>query len=159
MARGFLVKRGQSSWRLCYDAGRSPEGKRETKYRTIKAKTMREAEQALSKFINEIESGLITDHTNVKFEQFIEIWDRDYARENLAPKTYSGYQSQLRMHIIPALGKLRLKDINDRVLRHFYRSLKEPTARKDERGGKLAELTILHSHQIVSSILEKAVRW
>ncbi|HOT77158.1 MAG TPA: tyrosine-type recombinase/integrase [Candidatus Wallbacteria bacterium] len=158
MARGYLVKRGQNSWRLCYDAGRTASGERDTKYKTIKAKTMREAEQALSKFINEIESGVVTDN-NIKFEQFVEIWHKDYAKDTLAPKTYAGYRIQLKHHILPTLGKLRLKDITDRVLRHFYQALREPTARKDERGGKLAELTILHSHQIVSAILEKAVRW
>lgn len=158
MARGYIVKRGQNSWRLCYDAGRTASGERDTKYKTIKAKTMREAEQALSKFINEIESGLVTDN-NIRFEQFVEIWRKDYAEEHLAPKTYSGYDGQLRLHILPALGKMRMKDLNDRAIRNFYHSLKEPNARKDDRDGALAAMTILHSHQILSSILEKAVRW
>ncbi|MEZ7892721.1 MAG: site-specific integrase [Candidatus Wallbacteria bacterium] len=158
MARGYVVKRGQSSWRLCYDAGRNSSGRRETKYKTIKAKNMREAELALSKFINEIENGMITDN-NIKFEQFVELWHKDYASENLAPKTYSGYKGQLRLHILPAFGRLRLKDINDKVIRQYYHSLKEPKARKDDRGGRLAEQTILQSHQILSSILEKAVKW
>jgi integrase len=158
MAKGYIVKRGENSWRLCYFTGRGPSGKRDIKYKTVKAKTQREADQALKKFMAEVENGMVSDNS-IRFEQFVEIWRKDYAEENLAPKTYSGYEGQLRLHILPALGKMRMKDINDHVLRKFYRSLKEPTSRKDERGGGLAELTMLHSHQILSSILEKALRW
>lgn len=159
MARGYIEKRGENSWRLVYEADRTFDGKRNRKSRTIKARTQKEAEKALSVFINEIEKGQRTNKDGIRFKDLVDIWIRDYAQDQLAPKTFSEHKRRLENRIIPVLGHFKLKEIDGSVLRQYYSSLKEPNTRRDRRPGILSPLTVLHIHRLISSILEKAVKW
>jgi integrase len=159
MARGYIEKRGENSWRLVYEADRTFDGKRNRRLKTIRAQTRKEAEKALSAFINEIERGHTTDKDNIRFKELVDIWIRDYASEQLAPKTFSEHKKRIENRIMPAIGQLRLKEIDGRVLRQYYGSLREPNSRQDRRKGSLSPRTILHIHRLISAILEKAVKW
>ncbi len=58
----------------------------------------------------------------VTFAEFVDRWRRDYAEQNLAPKTLVRYEELLR-RILPAIGNIRLDKLQPHHLMAFYASL------------------------------------
>lgn len=61
---------------------------------------------------------------DMKFGDFVEIWRKDYAQQQLAPETYWRYNTLLA-RILPAIGHLRLSRIQPQHLLQFYNDLAE----------------------------------
>ena len=61
---------------------------------------------------------------NVKLIDFIKLWESDYAKTQLAPKTYERYKILLK-RIIPSLGHLKLGKIQPHNLLKFYNVLSQ----------------------------------
>lgn len=126
----------------------------------------KELERAKVLFEEKVKSGKCYNES-MRFCDLVDIWKTDYAKPQLAPKTYARYLDYLK-RILPAIGYLKLKDIKPIHLNQFYRNLEEDginlKAKRDSKGrivsnGKLAPKTILEHHRLVSKILSTAVKW
>lgn len=159
MATGYIEKRGTNSWRLVCSGGYGPDGRRIKHTKTITTPNKRDAEKALAKLITEIENGQVMNTKNLTFEEFAKKWLSEYAERSLAPKTLADYKQQLKDRIIPYLGRLKLDQIKPIHLMKYYNYLRSEAPRLDGNAGKLSEKTILKSHMLISSILQKAVNW
>ena len=83
-------------------------------------RTKREAEKAYYKAAETIENeGGIYDAERITVKQFLETWFTDYVELNLRDATIKSYKSDLKNHIVPALGKYRLGKINSRIIQKF----------------------------------------
>lgn len=69
---------------------------------------------------------------------------------NVRQKTYQGYESYIRVHVQPALGKHRMAKLNPLHLQRFY-------SQKLEQG--LSPTTVRHIHATLHRALDQAVRW
>src|SRR5689334_4073396 len=63
-----------------------------------------------------IDAGPTPDEPTLALGTFLEDWLRDVVRLSVRPKTYSSYESMVRIHLQPALGdiavtKLRVADV------------------------------------------------
>ena len=67
-------------------------------------------------------------NSNIKFADFIDVWEKDYAQIQLAPKTYERYKILLK-RIIPELGHLKISKIQPHHLLSFYNLLSETRCR------------------------------
>ena len=74
-------------------------------------------------FERRVRNGQVLDG-HVTFEEFVERWKRDYAKPNLAPKTFVRYEAYLT-RILPAIGHIRLDKLQPHHLMAFYASLQE----------------------------------
>ncbi|MDL2289448.1 site-specific integrase [Clostridia bacterium OttesenSCG-928-F22] len=126
----------------------------------------KELERQKILFEEEVRQGKCYDE-NMTFAQLVEIWDSDYAKKQLAPKTYIRYQDYLR-RILPAIGHIKLKALTPIHLNRFYENLGEEGINKkplrDKNGKpigktKLAEKTIGDHHKLISKVLSLAVQW
>ncbi len=106
-------------------------------------------------------------HGNIKFQAFSERWLEEYAKKNLAPKTYARYISYLK-RINSAIGHIKLEDLKPTHLNYFYKELSKPGIslktkynenRKEIGDGRLAPKTVLDHHRVISKILNTAVKW
>lgn len=156
---GSIEWRGEGKCRLTVSAGFAPNGKRIRHRKTVKAKDDIEAEKFLAAFIAELEEGSYVDPSKLKFKDFVDIWLKDYAEPNLAPKTYQRYKEILDSRIIPALGYARLDQIKPLHIVQFENSLRQDGVRKDGKKGGLSEKTIMQHHRILSIIFNTAVQW
>ena len=96
----------------------------------------------------------------IALREFVDIYMRDYAEvKPLRPKTIASYKSELKNHILPELGYLKLADIRPMHLVKFYSKLRRKTYIKGKDVAPLSDRTIEYQHQILSSILGKAVEW
>ncbi len=132
--------------------------------------TPRQLEKELERqkilFEEEVRNGVCPDN-KIRFADFSKRWMNEYAKVNLAIKTYSRYEEYLE-RINLGIGHLKLKDITPLQLNAFYRSLEVDGVSKKKKydkdgnlinGGRLAPKTILDHHRVISKILGTAVRW
>lgn len=99
-----ITKRGNAYLIRCY-AGYTAEGKQITKVMTwhpepgmLESRAQKEAQRQAVMFEDSIKFG-ICDNTHIKFQQYTEIWLKDYAEVELAPKTVYDYK-----HLMPAIN-------------------------------------------------------
>jgi integrase len=134
-----IEKRGKNSYRLTVSCGYDKSGKKIRKYKTINLsdikpnKQLEEAQRQFVLFQNEIEKGLYLDAGKITFEDFIHKWLKDYAENELAPKTFFSYKKILESRIIPALGHIKLNKLQPTHLNEFYNNLRENGIRLDKK--------------------------
>jgi integrase len=156
---GNIRKRGKESWELSFSHGYDAYGKRVRHYKTIKAKSEREAQKELAKFVAEVEKGSYVEPTKLTLAEFAEKWLDMHGKQNLAPKTYGLYTGLLKDRIIPAMGHLKLDQIKPMHLVQFYNNLKESGIRLDGKPGSLSGQYIVHHHRLLRTMLQYAVKW
>lgn len=78
--------------------------------------------------------------------------------KKIANSTRVGYEKILRVHIVPAMGHLKLKDIYPTTIARFYRNL-EKSGNKGRltKGQALTANTVNKIHIVLGSVLQAAV--
>jgi len=123
----------------------------------------KELERQKILFEEEVRRGNVYD-ARMSFRQLVEVWLKDYAKKQLAPKTYARYVELLE-RIYPAIGHMKIKDITPIHLNRFYDNLSEPGLKRNNKNGqvigdgRLSPKTILDHHRLISKILASAVKW
>jgi len=156
---GYYQKTESGKYRLFASGGSGPGGARKRLTQTVSAKSDREAEKLLAKFVAEVEKGEFIEPSKLSFAEFVERWLKNYGESSLAPKTLYSYKDMLKKYIIPSLGHLQIEQIRPMHLVELYRNLGEDGVRHDKKPGGLSTRSISYTHKIISSILSHAVRW
>ena len=153
-----IQKRGENSYLLTVSFGRDSTGKRVRYTKTIKAVDAKAAEKEWIKFSADIERGQFVEPSRLTLKDFSEKWVKEYAENNLAPKTLHRYKLLLD-RIIISLGHLKSEKIKPIHLMEFYNNLREDGIRNDNQKGGLSERTILHYHRLLATMLQDATEW
>jgi len=90
-------------------------GKRRYVYRRIRI----EIAERLSKAIAERDAGLAFDSKNLSLAEYLDTW-LDTIRGTLAPNTVRRHEELTRIHIKPALGKVNLSKLTEKVLPELF---------------------------------------
>ncbi|MEW9500488.1 tyrosine-type recombinase/integrase [Jeotgalibacillus marinus] len=129
--RGGVRKRG-STWYYYFEIAKI-DGKRQKIERTAEgAATKSEAERVLRRKIMEYENiGSITKPSEMSVHDFLMFWQKEYVQLKLKPNTQYNYESIIRIHILPHLGKYKLKSLSPHVMQQFVNlKVREGWARK-----------------------------
>jgi len=154
--RGHIRKRSKGSWEIVIDLGRdSTSGKRRQHWETVKG-SKREADKRLAELLLNHENGTQTDYRNLTFGAWLEEWFQNHVVSRCALSTIDSYQMEIRTHIIPALGNIKLNALRPQDLQSHYRH-ELSKGRTDGKGG-LSPTTVLYQHRIISEALKHAVR-
>lgn len=97
----------------------------------------------------------ITEHrtplnSNVSFNEFADKFLSDVAAHTMREKTYISYESYLRLHIRPTLGRLKLTEIQPHHIQRLY---------SQKLADGLSKKTVLHIHTYLRRVLNQAVKW
>lgn len=110
--------------------------------------TQRDADKVLAKKLAELESnGALFDSTktlNEFLDEFLET-----KKDSIEYTTYEGYEQQLRLHIRPDLGEIRLCDLNTATIQKLVNKKKQTTGVR----------TIHYFTDVLSIALEMAIKW
>lgn len=139
------VRRGV--WRLVVEL---PEQGRKRRVRTVRSSGKKAAEQALSSFITELETemGCGDDPTLSRLcAQWMTV--RTSGEKPWRPKTRKFYGDNLRLHVLPALGEVKARELRAADLALFYAGLAE-------RG--LSESSRHHVHATIRAAFNWAMR-
>lgn len=106
--QGHIFKEG-NKWRGQVTLGYDENGKRQRA--NVSGKTSAEVQKKLNAVITEYNKGEITKISIETFTEWADIWLNDFKKNAIAPRTYESYKYLLEQHIKPALGKIKLKDL------------------------------------------------
>ena len=127
--------------------GKDSNGKK--RYKWVTCRTKREAEAKLAELIYQANTGVLTSPKGTVGE-FITRWLTEYAKPNLSPRTFEGYESIYRAHLDGALGKIPLKNLKPEYIQKYY---------TDMLSAGLSTTTIRHHAMMLHRVLEQAVKW
>lgn len=152
---GSLRERGKGSWELTVSLGKGADGKYNKKTKTVKAKNKTEAKELLRQFIYEVETGEYINLDKVLFKDLIDEWRKKHA-SSLAIRTQQGYESNLKLRVLPYFGHMKASGIKKIHIQNFFDELKKEGVRMDGKKEKLSPSHINNHHTLLGSIFSFA---
>lgn len=156
-----IEQRGENSYRFTVYLPKNAKGRypKERMTYTIEGKyTPKQLKEHLSheylKFKSLVLSGNYIRPQEMTFAEFVEEWDTKYAAK-LAATTYGNHQRKLDLHLLPVLGHMEMKQINEFILMTTLDGLE----RKDGIDGNLSYHSKQDIYRTLKSIFKYAVRW
>ena len=92
-----------------------------TKRRTVYGKTRAEVRDKLTKALADRADGIIFDDENMTVGEYLERWLSDCVRGTVRESTFSRDKYLVNNHVIPALGRVKLKNLGALRLQGLYR--------------------------------------
>lgn len=122
-----------------------PDGK----VRALYGATRQEAARKLSKAIHDRDAGIqMASDERMTLAHWLTRW-LETVEPTIKPRTFTRYGVAVRIHLIPALGNVRLSKLSPSTVQTFY-------ARKLKEG--LAPGTVAHMHSVLHHALDDAER-
>lgn len=123
------------------------------KQRSVYGKTQKDVREKLSKITKEIMDGDYISESDLKVGDWLDVWLEEFIG-NVKPLTRASYQTQIRNHIKPNVGHLKLTDLKVHHIQKMYNVLSE-----EQNGIKgLSAKTIKNIHGVIHKALEQAVK-
>lgn len=149
-------KRSKGSWEVYLDIGLDPvTGKRLRHYETVKG-SKKLAKQRLAELEVGVESGSYIKPRRITLAEWLNNWLDGYVATNCSPRTAQSYQSEIRRHLIPALGAITLTQLQPHQIQNYY-AYALSQGRLDGEGG-LSARTVEYHHRILAEALGHAVK-
>ena len=149
---GSIRKRSNGSYEVRYTEGFDAiTGKQIQRSRSFK--TEREANEFRIKTLNQINEGTYVSPNQMPFKDWA-IFYLNHHTSNLKDSTKKSYEDRLRLHIIPALGNIKLCKLTSFAVQGFVDGL----GRKTEERKALSPKTIKCIHGVLHKVLGKAVQ-
>lgn len=119
-----------------------------TRRPTIYGKTRKEVAEKLNEALAGRNKGFSFDASKITIGQHMDHWLSDTVRDTVRQRTYERYEQIARVHIKPALGRVKLKALTPAHVRSLYR------AKLDE---ELSPRTVQYIHVTLQKALSQAV--
>ena len=116
--------------------------------RYVSAKTKTEARRALRQAMADADRGLVFDADNLTTGEYLDRWLSDSVSDTVKATTFERYEQITRLHLKPALGRVKLKGITPAHVRGLYRE-------KLEAGSSAR--TVRYVHTTLHKALKQAV--
>ena len=126
------------------------------KRRYVSGKMRDDVRKKLTKAMADRDTGLVVDDKNMSFGEFLDAWISDSVRDTVRDSTLWRDKSLIANHIKPALGRIKLKNLNALHLQGMYRDRLD---RGISEGKGLSGSTVQKIHHIVHKALGQAVKW
>lgn len=146
---GNIRKRSDGRWEARYTLGFDPETGKQAQ-RSVYGKTQKEVRQKLAQITTEVDAGTYCAPNKMTVGEWMDTYLETYAKRSIKASTLALYQSYVREHIKPCLGKIRIDALDTPTIQQFYNQ------RMDERG--LVAKTIKNIHGILHKGLSQAVK-
>lgn len=115
----------------------------------------KEAKDELACILGERQRGISVDPTRQTFGEFVEEW---LSGLQLRPSTIHSYGRNLRVHVVPTLGGVRLQQLDPGQLTALYRNLEVAGHQGHRKGEGLSPRTVRYVHTIIHRALKDAVK-
>ncbi len=113
----------------------------------IYGKTRAAVAEKLTRALADRDGGLTYDAGNMTIGEYLDRWLNDYVCDTVRRRTWERYEQFVRVHLTPALGKIKLAKLTPAHVRGLYR---------DKLDSGLAPRTVLHIHRALSKALKQA---
>ncbi len=116
---GSIRKRKDGRWEGRYTVQTADGAKQKTVY----GKTRKEVSEKLVAAMASRNRGIVVDDKNLKVGEYLDNWLKDAVRGTVKESTFSRDEYLVNNHIKPALGRIKLKNLNAMRLQGLYRDL------------------------------------
>ena len=149
--KGHVRERGKGNWYAVLSVRDPQTGRRKVKWQSLPGcKGKRQAQIECGRIVQEMTGGTYIDASKITLADFFEKWDRDYAAQNVTPKTRERYNQLIKNQINPNIGQVSLQKLRPAHLGELYAKLL--------RGG-LSARTVNHVHRLLHRALWQASAW
>jgi integrase len=118
------------------------------KRKTIYGKTRREVDEKLTAAKADRDRGLLFDADSLTVGRYLERWLADSVRDTVKAITYESYERLMRLHLVPTLGRMKLKNLTPTHVRGLYR---------DKLDSGLSPSSVQRIHALLHKALTQAV--
>ena len=151
---GSITKRKDGRWQGSVLTGYNPEtGKPVRKY--FYGRTRKEVQEKINEVAPKVVAGTYREPTKMTVAEWFTTWLNDYMKLSLRPTTWESHKYQVDGHIIPALGHLRLAQLQTAHIQRLYND-KLQGGRLDGKPGGLSPKSVRYIHTVIHSCLEQA---
>jgi integrase len=92
--------------------------------------------------------GVHLPKSGITVAQHLDNWLEGYVKTQCSQRTYGGYESTVRQHIKPSLGRIELKKLTPQVIQAFY----------GKECSKVSERSVAAYHRLLKQALSYGVR-
>ena len=138
-------KRPDGRWEARYWA-ETPTGR---KRRSVYGSSRKEVADKLVEAMTTKEDVPVVMPMNVTLGEFLNR-HLEVSKDTLKKRTWENHDDTVRVHLIPMLGHLKLKELRPEYIQYLYTT---------KRGEGLSPGTVRRIHAVLSSALSRAVRW
>src|ERR671912_2206431 len=143
---GSISRRRDGRWEARYTV-HTAEGRRRP---VLYGKTRAEVSAKLTKAMADRDGGVVFDAGGATVGAYLDRWLSDSVRGTVRESTYSRDKYLVTNHIKPALGRLKLTNLNALHLQGFYR---------DRLDSGLSGSTVQKMHHVLHKALAQAFKW
>ena len=118
------------------------------KRKTLYGKTRQEVDEKLTRAKADRDGGLVFDTKNLKVGQYLTRWLTDSVQDTVKHTTYESYERLMRIHLVPTLGRIKLKDLTPTHVRGLYR---------EKLDSGLSATSVQRVHALLHKALKQAV--
>ncbi len=144
--RGYIRKRGKN-YQLTIWVGKKPDGRPSRHFETIRG-SKADAQRRLRELLSEIDRNTYTAPSHMTLAQLLDQWLDGYCRTKCSMRTQDSYEYLVRCHLVPAMGHIKLDELQPRIIQNYYGKACENVSNR----------TVLHTHRVLSQALKWAVR-
>ena len=109
-----------------------------------------EAAEKLTKAMADRDSGFVFDAGKLTVGEYLSGWLNHSVRDTARISTYARHEELFRLHIEPALGRVKLKSVTPAHVQNLYR---------DRLDSGLSPVTVQKIHVVLHKAFDQAVKW
>ncbi|HZD00905.1 MAG TPA: site-specific integrase [Actinomycetes bacterium] len=155
MSMGSVRKRGKT-WTWYLDIGPDPLTGRRRQVSKGGFKTKKAAQEDLNTAIAKRQRGELAKRSKRTVRAFLEDEWLPTVEANRRPSTAANYRTNIKVHVVPLIGDVRLQALSPFQLNAFYAKL-QADHRRD--GQPLAPKRVRNIHAMLHKALRDALRW
>ncbi len=144
---GSIYKRPDGRWCAQVNLG-YVNGKRKRKY--LYGDTRAEVAKQMTTILRDVQQGIPVATERLTVSTFLDRWLEDSVKPSVRPSTYADYETTVRLHLKPVLGRIGLTRLTARDVQKIMNEAiraGEPVA------------TVRHTRLILSIALGRAMKW
>jgi integrase len=149
--KGYIKSRSKTgkSQTIILDFGTDPSsGKRKQTWISVKG-SRQDAERRLAEALRQVEAGTFVKPSKTTLADYLNRWLTDYVKPNLSPRSFERYESIVRVHLVPSLGRIPLTQLKPENLQAHY---------ADMTGNGLGPRSVRYHHVVLHKALQTALK-
>ncbi len=149
---GTIRQRPDGRWEARFTVGRDP-GTGKQMQRSVYGSTQKEVRQKLAQAVADLDNGTYQAPSKMTVGQWLDIWQQEYLG-GVKPFTVQGYEKNVRVHLKPALGAIKLDALSAHTVQKFINDMSKPHGDKPP----LSPKTVRNAHGVLHKALQQAVK-
>jgi integrase len=144
-SEGSISRRKDGRWMARYTV-ETPDG---TKRKTLYGKTRKEAADKLTEALAARNSGALTfDSEGLTVGEYLDRW-LESIRDSVKPVSWENYERNIRLHLKPALGNVKLAKLSPGRIQALY----------DKKRSTMSPASVKLIHAVLHKALKQAQMW